>query len=127
MAAALKVMGMDVVRGSSSRGGMRGLVSMIRMVKKKNYFVNFAVDGPRGPRHMAKSGFHLFALKTNLPIYQCIVHCDRKWVFDNTWNKAVLPKPFAKVFVYLYELPKATGENRDQIIEAFNSRTSAPK
>lgn len=127
MAAALKVMGLDVARGSSTRGGMRALVSMIRMVKKRKYYVNFAVDGPTGPRHQAKPGIHLFAYKTGLPIYQCVVRCDQKWDFANTWNKAFLPKPFAKVFVYLYELPQATEENRNQILEAFNSRTSAPK
>jgi lysophospholipid acyltransferase (LPLAT)-like uncharacterized protein len=48
MAAALKVMGFKVARGSSSRGGMRGLVSMIRMLRHEHYFVSFAVDGPTG-------------------------------------------------------------------------------
>lgn len=126
MAAALKVMGLDVARGSSSRGGTRALVSMIRKIKKDNYYVSFAVDGPTGPRHKAKPGIHLFAAKSNLPLYQCVTSCNRKWDIPNTWNKTYLPKPFAKIQIYFYELPKATKENREQILAIFNSRTQAP-
>lgn len=127
MAAALKVMGFHVARGSSSRGGMRGLVSMIRMIKTGNFFISFAVDGPTGPLHKAKPGAHLFAAKTNLSLYQCVVRCDRKWRFTKTWNKTYLPKPFAKIHLYFYELPKPTLDNRDQILAIFDSRTSAPE
>jgi lysophospholipid acyltransferase (LPLAT)-like uncharacterized protein len=123
MAAALKVMGLDVARGSSSRGGTRALVSMIRMVKNNHYYVSFAVDGPTGPRHKAKPGIHLFASKSDLPIYQCVTRCDRKWDIPNTWNKTYLPKPFAKISLYFYELPKATKTNRDTILSLFDSRT----
>ncbi len=127
MAAALKVMGLDVARGSSSRGGTRALVSMLRMIKKAPYYVSFAVDGPTGPRHKAKPGIHLFASKSKLPLYQCVVRCERKWDIPNTWNKAFLPKPFAKIFVYFFELPQATKDNREEILQIFNSRTGPPE
>ncbi|BBO70274.1 hypothetical protein DSCA_42040 [Desulfosarcina alkanivorans] len=96
MAAALNVLGVTVVRGSSSRGGMRGLVSMIRMLRKETFIISFAVDGPTGPRHRAKTGVYLFAFKTGLPLYQCMVRCDRKWTLHKIWNKTYLPKPFAQ-------------------------------
>ncbi len=127
MAAALKVMEVQVARGSSSRGGMRALVSMIRKIKAENFFASFAVDGPNGPRHKAKPGAHLFAAKTNLPLYQCVVKCDRKWFIPKTWNKTYLPKPFAKIHLYFYELPKPTLDNRDLILSIFDSRTAAPE
>ncbi len=127
MATALKIMGFHIARGSSTRGGMRGLVTMIRKVKKENFFVSFAVDGPTGPRHQAKPGVHLFAAKAGLPLYQCVVRCDRKWVFRKTWNQTYLPKPFARIHLYFYELPMPTLENRDQILNIFNSRTIAPE
>ena len=126
MAAALKVMGFAVARGSSSRGGLRGLVAMIGMLKKENYFVSFAVDGPSGPRHKAKPGAHLLASRTNLPLYQCVVSCKRKWVFHKTWSQTYLPKPFAKIDLYFYELPRPHKDNRDQIVAIFNSRTAPP-
>lgn len=127
MAAALKVMSLDVARGSSSRGGTRALVSMLRWIRKEHYYVSFAVDGPTGPRHQAKPGIHLFAYKSKLPLYQCVVRCDRKWDIPNTWNKTYLPKPFAHIFVYFYELPQATKDNRQQVLEIFNSRTGPPE
>ena len=127
MAAALKVMGFAVARGSSSRGGMRGLVSMIRMVRNEPFFVSFAVDGPTGPRHKAKPGVHLFASKTGLPLYQCVVQCDRKWTLHKTWNKTYIPKPFARIYLYFYELPRPVKTNRDEILSIFNARTSPPE
>lgn len=126
MAAALKVMGIEVARGSSSRGGTRALVSMIRRVRKDKFYVSFAVDGPTGPRHKAKPGIHLFASKSDLPLYQCVTRCNRKWDIPNTWNKTYLPKPFAKIYLYFYELPKATKDNRDQVLAIFDSRTGPP-
>lgn len=126
MAAALKIMGFHVARGSSSRGGMRGLVSMIRMVKREPFYVSFALDGPTGPRHKAKPGIYLFASKTNLPVYQCIVVCRRKWLFRKTWNQTYLPKPFARIQLFFYRLPDIDTFDREQMISLLNSRTSAP-
>lgn len=103
MAAALNVLGVAVVRGSSSRGGMRGLVSMIRMLRKETIIISFAVDGPTGPRHRAKTGVYLFALKT------------------------YLPKPFARIELLFFELPKPTVDNKDEILSIFNSRSSFPE
>jgi lysophospholipid acyltransferase (LPLAT)-like uncharacterized protein len=126
MAAALKVMGLEVARGSSSRGGTRALVSMIRIIKRSHFYVSFAMDGPTGPRHVAKPGIHLFASKAQLPIYQCLAKCQRKWDFPNTWNKTYLPKPFARIHLYFYELPLVHSENREEILALINSRTVAP-
>ncbi|RPI73033.1 MAG: DUF374 domain-containing protein [Desulfobacteraceae bacterium] len=123
MAAGLKVMGFEVVRGSSTRGGMRGLVAMLKKLSEGHYYFSFALDGPNGPRFEAKAGAHLFAYKTGLPLYQCLVTCNRKWNIPNTWNKSYLPKPFAKVDLYFYPVPRATKSNRDEVLKVFNSRT----
>ncbi len=124
MAAGLKVMGFEVIRGSSTRGGMRGLVAMLKKLNEKNYYFSFALDGPNGPRFEAKAGAHLFAYKAGLPLYQCLVTCNRKWNIPNTWNKSYLPKPFAKIDLYFYPMPQATKNNRDAVLKVFNSRTS---
>lgn len=124
MTAALKTMGFSVVRGSSSRGGMRGLVVMIRKIRKQHFFVSFAMDGSKGPRHQAKAGVHFFALKTNVPIYQCLVRCEQKWIFEKSWNKAYLPKPFACIDICFHELPPASVTNRNEILSILNSRTA---
>src|SRR5688500_17838216 len=60
----LKRLGYGTVRGSSSRGGVRALVEMIRYMRAR-LSMAFTVDGPRGPRHEAKSGAVLLAKKTD--------------------------------------------------------------
>src|SRR3954468_11566429 len=48
-AKALALQGLRVVRGSSSRGGVRGLAVLVRRMKRERADAAFAVDGPRGP------------------------------------------------------------------------------
>ena len=55
------------VRGSSSRGGQRGLLEMRRLVTN-HLGVAFTIDGPRGPRYVAKRGPVLLARITGVPI-----------------------------------------------------------
>jgi lysophospholipid acyltransferase (LPLAT)-like uncharacterized protein len=127
MAAALETIGLHVARGSSSRGGTRALVSMIRKIKEEHFYVAFAMDGPTGPRHRAKPGIHTFAAKTRLPIYQCLASCQRKWVFTKTWHKTYLPVPFSRIRLFFYELPPARSDNRKEILDLLDSRTAAPE
>ena len=51
----LELCGWKISRGSSSKGGATGLLSLIKAVKKSDHpLVTMAVDGPRGPRRRAK-------------------------------------------------------------------------
>src|SRR6187401_915826 len=45
--------GYGAARGSSSRGGLRALAEMIRLVRAGRDTA-FTIDGPRGPRYVAK-------------------------------------------------------------------------
>ena len=119
MAAALEVLGFEVIRGSSTRGGSRAFVGLLRRLKAERFFVSFALDGPNGPRHVAKPGIHLLACKADLPIYQCLVACNHQWNIPNTWNKSYIPKPFAKITLYFKRLPDAIPSNRDEILDCL--------
>ena len=56
----LSSFGIRSVRGSSSRGGVRALLGLVRLVRK-GAIALIAVDGPRGPIHVPKLGaFFLF-------------------------------------------------------------------
>ena len=55
-ARALALQGLRVVRGSSSRGGIRGLAQLVRAMKREALDAAFAVDGPRGPLGVVKGG-----------------------------------------------------------------------
>lgn len=86
-------------RGSSTRGAVNALKGLIRIVKQQNRNSSFAVDGPKGPIHVVKPGIFEFSRLTGNPIYAVGVSCDRAWVFEKSWNKAYLPKPFAKIYM----------------------------
>lgn len=124
MAAALKVLGFSLIRGSSSRGGASALVSLIRKLKGERYYVTFAIDGPKGPRHQAKPGIYYAAYKLQLPMVQCLVECNNKWDIPNTWNKTYVPKPFAEINLYFFPVPQANKHNRETIIQLLNSRNT---
>lgn len=89
--------GFVAVRGSSSRGGQRALLEMRRIVAAGGG-VAFTIDGPRGPRYVAKRGPVLLARETGVGIVPFYVALDRAWVL-NTWDRFMIPKPFARAHV----------------------------
>lgn len=90
----LKRLGYGTVRGSSSRGGVRALVEMIRCMRS-GMSVAFTVDGPRGPRYEAKKGGVVLAKETGNPMLPFIVESARAWTV-NSWDRMQIPKPFTR-------------------------------
>src|SRR5438552_756205 len=60
-------LGFGTAQGSSSRGGLRGLAVMARRIEEGKDCA-FTIDGPRGPRYIAKPGPVMLARKTGAPI-----------------------------------------------------------
>ncbi|MBF0528471.1 MAG: lysophospholipid acyltransferase family protein [Deltaproteobacteria bacterium] len=99
LAKGVTAFGYHVVRGSSTRGGVGGLVSLIRAVRKGDNAI-FAVDGPTGPRGVCKPGIVWLAQKTGVPIFPVGLAVNRKLVFKKTWHREYLPLPFAKQVIF---------------------------
>lgn len=98
MTRVLKYFKFGVSRGSSTRGGARALIGMLRLIKS-GYNATVAVDGPKGPRHKVKPGIVALAEKSGAPIIPTGVARKRALVFEKSWNKTYLPWPFSKVVV----------------------------
>ena len=90
----LKRFGFGTIRGSSSRGGVRALVEMIREMRRGTPMA-FTVDGPRGPRYEAKPGAVLLSMKTGNPILPFSVECENFWTVGS-WDRLQIPKPFTR-------------------------------
>src|SRR6185369_8854904 len=75
--------GYGAARGSSSRGGLRALAEMIRLVRDGRDTA-FTIDGPRGPRYVAKQGPVLLALKSGAAIFCFHIAMQRK-IQLNSW------------------------------------------
>jgi len=109
IARVIRRFGFAAVRGSSSRGGQRGLREMETMVKAGGA-VAFTIDGPRGPRYVAKKGPVMLARMTGIPITAFYVAVEKRWVLG-TWDAMVIPKPFSRAHVrvakYIHVPPDA--------------------
>ncbi len=89
--------GFKAVRGSSSRGGVRALLGMHTVVEQGGVAA-FTIDGPRGPRFVAKPGPVLLARNTGSPVMAFYVAVKDAWVL-NSWDRFMIPKPFTKAHV----------------------------
>ncbi len=97
IARVIRRFGFVPIRGSSSRGGPRGLLEMEAMVRAGGA-VAFTIDGPRGPRYVAKKGPVMLARLTGVPITAFYVAVERPWVL-RTWDAMLIPKPFSRAYV----------------------------
>lgn len=97
----LHLQGFRTVRGSSSRGGARALLQMVRTFQRENCDFGITPDGPRGPREKVQPGAVQLAKKTGLPIRPVIWATKRQWRITSSWDHFYIPKPFTRgVFVY---------------------------
>jgi lysophospholipid acyltransferase (LPLAT)-like uncharacterized protein len=89
--------GYGAVRGSSTRGAVGALVELTRLVRAGRP-AGFSIDGPKGPRHVAKMGALLLAKKTGQPVLPFGVNAERFWRLPS-WDGLQIPRPFARVNV----------------------------
>jgi lysophospholipid acyltransferase (LPLAT)-like uncharacterized protein len=91
-------LGFGTAQGSSSRGGLRGLAVMARRLEE-GVDCAFTIDGPRGPRYVAKPGPVMLARKTGCPVMVFHIGVDRGKTFEKTWDHFLLPAPFARAVI----------------------------
>jgi lysophospholipid acyltransferase (LPLAT)-like uncharacterized protein len=90
-------LGMNAVRGSSSRRGSRALRELVVRVGN-GCDIAITPDGPRGPRYSFGAGAISLAQLTSAPIAP--VHATfSRCVRIKTWDGFIIPLPFSKVSV----------------------------
>ena len=110
-ARAIQRFGYGVIKGSSTRGGSRGLIEMIRAMRS-GYPTGFSIDGPRGPRYEAKPGPVILAKKTGDPILPFVIEPQGFWTVKS-WDRMHIPRPFTKAVVIISD-PIYVDENADE-------------
>ena len=95
----IEKLGFVAVRGSSSSGGGRALLGLKAQLEQGNAAA-FTIDGPRGPKYVAKEGPVLLSRASALPMAAFYVAIDDAWVL-NTWDRMTIPKPFSKALARL--------------------------
>jgi lysophospholipid acyltransferase (LPLAT)-like uncharacterized protein len=86
--------GFQILRGSTSRGGVRAALEAARVVKAGGILA-FTPDGPRGPSQKFQPGALLIAQKAGVPLYPAGISAYPRILLP-TWDRYLIPLPFAR-------------------------------
>ena len=87
--------GWRVIRGSSSRGGARALLQMVRVLREP-VLAGHLVDGPRGPRRQLTPGVIAMAQRSGSVLVPTLYAARRKGLAPS-WDRLQVPLPFSRV------------------------------
>ena len=88
--------GFKTARGSSTRGGSKLLREMIDVARGGGSDLALTPDGPKGPARRTKPGALFLAAQLGWPVVP-IAFAARPRKELRTWDRFILPAPFAKV------------------------------
>jgi lysophospholipid acyltransferase (LPLAT)-like uncharacterized protein len=82
-----------LVRGSTTRKGVKAVRQMMQLALKNHLAVT--PDGPRGPRRQVQPGLVYLAARTGLPIVPMGIAWRRAWRM-RSWDRFALPVPWSR-------------------------------
>jgi lysophospholipid acyltransferase (LPLAT)-like uncharacterized protein len=112
--------GFDVVRGSSSRLGASGMLELTNVLASGRD-VLITPDGPRGPAYELGPGIVFLAQKSGAAVVPVNIEYSSCWRVKS-WDRFVLPHPFAKVRVIFGPLHRVALTTTDEEFEAERLR-----
>lgn len=116
----IQKLGFIPVRGSSSRGAVGALLGMRQQLEQGHATV-FTIDGPRGPRYVAKPGPVFLAKKTGVSINCFYVAVERAWIL-NSWDQMIIPKPFSHAAIYGSSPMYVPADATDEQMSSFHQQ-----
>lgn len=93
IARTIKNIGYNLIRGSSSKGGVNAVKEIFKTLK--NSAIAITPDGPRGPKRKIGGNLLAFAQKTGVPIILATYSTSNAKIM-NSWDSMIIPKPFGK-------------------------------
>jgi lysophospholipid acyltransferase (LPLAT)-like uncharacterized protein len=90
-------LGHRTVRGSTTRGAGRALLSLVRQVAS-GQDVAVTPDGPRGPAKSFAPGALIVAQRTGAAIIPATVAARSAWRLKS-WDRFMIPKPFTHIVI----------------------------
>lgn len=91
--------GYGAARGSSGRAATRAFRQMVACLDF-GVDVAFTIDGPRGPRYVAKPGAVRLAMRTGAAILPFHISAEHYWEV-NSWDGFQIPCPFTRAVLLL--------------------------
>jgi len=94
------LLGYDVIRGSSSRGGQEALAELVNYMKHGPAKIcGTPVDGPRGPARIMKKGMLVLAMETDSWFIPMACSGSRVITFHKAWDRTIIPRPFSTIYL----------------------------
>jgi len=109
--------GYGAARGSSTRGATGAVVEMVRLMRA-GCPTAFTIDGPKGPRYVAKMGAVLLAKKTGNPILPFTITARKFWEAKKSWDGFQTPKPFTRARAIIAPPIYVPSDAADEVLEA---------
>jgi len=106
VARAASSLGFGLVRGSTTRGADRALISLVRELQSGRE-IAITPDGPRGPANKFAPGALVAAQRSDSFIVPTVAVADRAWRL-RSWDRFMIPKPFARITIAYGEPTKVS-------------------
>jgi lysophospholipid acyltransferase (LPLAT)-like uncharacterized protein len=116
IAGIIRRFGYGTARGSTSRGGRKALIQMMRDMEAGKP-TGFTLDGPRGPARVAQAGAVWLSKATGNPVLPFHLEADRHWTIKS-WDQTQIPKPFSTVSLVVGEPFLVPDDAEDDELEA---------
>jgi lysophospholipid acyltransferase (LPLAT)-like uncharacterized protein len=116
--------GYGAARGSSTRGAVGAIIEMSRLMRAGSPTA-FTIDGPKGPRYIAKMGAVLLAKKTGQPVLPFTINAQRFWEARRSWDGFQVPLPFSRAHVIIAPPIYVSPDTNDVGLEAKRDELQA--
>ena len=116
--------GYGAARGSSTRGAVGAIIEMARLMRAGSP-AGFSIDGPKGPRYVAKMGAVILAKKTGQPILPFTITAQRFWEAKSSWDGFQVPLPFSRARVDISPPIYVSADTDDDGMEAKRDELQA--
>jgi lysophospholipid acyltransferase (LPLAT)-like uncharacterized protein len=123
LAAFLSLLGIQAVRGSSSRLGREAAVGLAEALRAGKD-VAITPDGPRGPCYNFRPGALVLAQRTGAPMILFGADYLSAWRLGS-WDRFYLPKPFSTIRMRCELVSEDVLANRDGAAAAIGARLVA--
>jgi hypothetical protein len=112
----MKRFGYVVIRGSTTRGGARAAIRLIKKARS-GFPIAITPDGPRGPSNVVQTGVVYLGQKSGVPVIPAALGVSDYWELSS-WDRFIIPKPFSRALLLygtpIYVPPKLTKEQLEE-------------
>jgi lysophospholipid acyltransferase (LPLAT)-like uncharacterized protein len=97
VARAAESLGYGLIRGSTTRGAERALISLVRALQAGKE-IAITPDGPKGPARKFAPGALVAAQRSDSAILPTVIAASSAWRLKS-WDSFLIPKPFARLTI----------------------------